>query len=225
MRLDYYFAGDLFDHKDLIGNHLLADSVMRGSGGIYRALLPQSGECEVRPDALEIRDADYELLLHARLALFNFDGPDLDSGTVAEFMAARMLDIPSLLLRTDFRSGGDQMSGGSSSEAQQRRDPWNLMCSGYPRTRVLIYPAMTRYQKVFQGENELENALKSFYGDLAAEIIRSFDELMKIPPLLDTKEKMETAVRMFLSMCGPSLEKRFNERKIQKILSCRFPRG
>ena len=84
---------------------------------------------------------------------------------------------------------------------------------------------MTRYQKVFQGENDLENALKSFYGDLAAEIIRSFDELMKIPPLLDTKEKTETAVRMFLSMCGPSLEKRFNERKIQKILSCRFPRG
>ena len=29
---------------------------------------------------------------------------------------------------------------------QERGDPWNLMCSGYPRTRIVSLNAMSWYQ-------------------------------------------------------------------------------
>ena len=65
--------------------------------------------------AQDIRDKDIVTLISCDLALFNFDGPELDSGTVTEFMFAKFADIPSLLLRTDFRRGGDQGSGSLES--------------------------------------------------------------------------------------------------------------
>jgi len=42
-------------------------------------------------------------LLNCDLALFNFDGPELDLGTVVEFLFAKFADIPALILRMDFR--------------------------------------------------------------------------------------------------------------------------
>ena len=86
--------------------------------------------------AQDIRDIDIVTLIGCDLALFNFDGPELDSGTVTEFMFAKFADIPSLLLRTDFRRGGDQ-----------GEDPWNLMMSFYPRTRTLCLNSMEIYKK------------------------------------------------------------------------------
>lgn len=54
-------------------------------------------------DLKQVHDCD--------LALFNFDGTELDSGTVVEFMYAKFLDKPSVILLSDFRSGGDQQRG------------------------------------------------------------------------------------------------------------------
>ena len=82
MSIHYYFAGSLFCHKDVIGNHLLAESICENSEGKYLAKLPQREENQLRPSPLEIRDNDYRMLLESQLALFNFDGSDLDSGTV-----------------------------------------------------------------------------------------------------------------------------------------------
>ena len=62
--LKIYFAGDLFDSKDLAGNLLMADAVEQLSGGRYKVMLPQDGECEViERTSQSIRDADFELLL------------------------------------------------------------------------------------------------------------------------------------------------------------------
>jgi len=36
-----YFGGDLFDHKDLIGNAILASYMEKVSGGKYHCYLPQ----------------------------------------------------------------------------------------------------------------------------------------------------------------------------------------
>ena len=36
-----YFAGDLFNHKDLTGNLLLAESIESKSSGRYICVLPQ----------------------------------------------------------------------------------------------------------------------------------------------------------------------------------------
>ena len=117
-----YFAGDLFDHKHLAGNELLAGAIDRVSDGRYACVLPQDLEQSSNRMA-DIRNQDLRQVMACDLGLFNFDGADLDSGTVVEFMMAKFLDIPSVLLRSDFRASGDQERDG---------DDWNLMCSFYP---------------------------------------------------------------------------------------------
>ena len=102
-----YHAGDLFDFKHLSGNRLLSDAVQKVSHGFYQTILPQDTEGNQLRNT-SIRNGDLELVMSCHLALFNFDGTDLDSGTVVEFMITKMLDIPCVLLRTDFRNAGDQ---------------------------------------------------------------------------------------------------------------------
>ena len=87
---------------------------------------------------VDIRNQDLMQVMACDLGLFNFDGTDLDSGTVVEFMMAKMLDIPSVLLRSDFRASGDQ---------EREGDDWNLMCSFYPRSRKVQFNAMAWYQE------------------------------------------------------------------------------
>jgi nucleoside 2-deoxyribosyltransferase len=117
-----YFAGELFNAKHLIGNSALAAAIERQSNGEFICRLPQTLE-QRSTSAQQIRDQDLETLIDSDVAIFNFDGTEIDSGTVVEFMVAKFADIPSLLLRTDFRRGGDQ-----------GEEPWNQMMSFYPRT-------------------------------------------------------------------------------------------
>ena len=101
-----YFAGALFNHKDLLGNAALAESIYRVSNGRFRCALPQNFENRKFSPKM-IRDEDITNLIQCDLAVFHSDGSELDSGTGVEFMFAKFADIPSLILRTDFRGGGD----------------------------------------------------------------------------------------------------------------------
>ena len=96
-----YFAGELFNAKHLIGNSALAAAIERQSKGEFICRLPQALE-QRSNSAWQIRDQDLETLIDCEIAIFNFDGTEVDSGTVVEFMVAKFADIPSLLLRTDF---------------------------------------------------------------------------------------------------------------------------
>ena len=132
-----YFAGELFSSKHLVGNAYLAEAVHEKSHGRYLCRLPQ--DFEVRShEPRRIRDKDIRSLLECDLALFNFDGPELDSGTVVEFMFAKFADIPCVVLRSDFRAAGDQPPGG---------DPWNLMVSFYPRSVSVPVNSLLLYKK------------------------------------------------------------------------------
>ncbi|MEY4488049.1 MAG: hypothetical protein RIQ79_557 [Verrucomicrobiota bacterium] len=134
--LTVYFAGELFSAKHLIGNAYLAEAIHAASHGRYLCRLPQDFELRGTHPQL-IRDKDIRSLLDCDFALFNFDGPELDSGTVVEFMFAKFADIPSVILRSDFRSAGDQPGG----------DPWNLMASFYPRTISVPVHSIALYKK------------------------------------------------------------------------------
>lgn len=159
--LEIYFAGDLFDAKDLGGNLLLADAIEKISNGKFKVMLPQAGECEVvNRTSQSIRNADFRLLYSCDLIVANFDGTDLDSGTVVEYCFAKMLDMPAVLLRTDFRNAGD----GDLPDGE----PWNLMCSHYPRTEVRHINAMERYHR-FAGCKRGE-LLKEFYNSIAQDV-------------------------------------------------------
>ena len=173
--LKIYFAGDLFDAKDLGGNLMLAKAIEERSSGRYQVMLPQDGESEVKKrTSRSIRDADFKLLYSCDLIVANFDGCDLDSGTVVEFCFAKMLDIPAVLLRTDFRNAGD----GDLPDGE----PWNLMCSHYPRTEVLHLNAMLCYHRFKTADTA--SFLNNFYNFIAQEICAKLDKVTALPSWL-----------------------------------------
>ena len=187
----YYFAGGLFDHKELIGNKLLADAIADVSAGRWEALLPQNEENQLRDDPKSIRDNDFQMVLKSDAALFNFDGTELDSGTVAEFMAARFIDLPCVVLRSDFRKAGDQNIDGEA---------WNLMLSGYPGTVTLSFDSMNEYQRAFRGKETFE-ALKCFYTEMAEKIVAALDEVYGRKPVL-SKADAAVARDILKRSCG-----------------------
>jgi nucleoside 2-deoxyribosyltransferase len=164
-----YFAGELFAAKHLIGNSALAAAIEQQSAAEFICRLPQT--LEQRSDsARQIRDQDLETLIECDLAIFNFDGPEIDSGTVVEFMVAKFADIPSLLLRTDFRKGGDQ-----------REDPWNLMMSFYPRTRSCVLDCMILYKEALAKGDNYHGASSSMIEKVAQRAVEELHLLLKAP--------------------------------------------
>ena len=213
--LKIYFAGDLFDHKDLAGNLLLADAIEKYSGGRYQILLPQDGECEVENRTSQsIRDEDFRLLFNCDLIVANFDGTDLDSGTVVEFCFAKMMDMPALLLRTDFRDSGDHTLPDG--------EPWNLMCSHYPRTSVLHLNAMMLYHQHRSGSRK--EFLENYYADLAGQITDELDKLVRVPSWLKNAD-LAKQFQMTLYSIGGSVASFFPEAEQKKLVEQKIASG
>ncbi len=168
-----YFAGELFSLKHLLGNAALAEAIHVASSGKYISLLPQSLE-QRETTTKAIRNQDISTLINCDLGLFNFDGDEIDSGTVVEYMIAKFLDIPTVILRTDFRSGGDQREG----------DPWNLMMSFYPRTKVITYDGLQLYQQQLETTSCSVEACNKAISKVAADVVEAFAEVQNEPPVL-----------------------------------------
>ena len=175
-----YFAGPLFDHKDLIGNAILSTYIDKVSEGKYRCIAPQNLE-QATDKLVDIRNQDLSYVLACDLAIFNFDGTELSSGTVVEFLYAKLLDVPSVIIRSDFRGGGDQDREG---------DRWNLMASFYPRTRKLEFNSMEWYQRERKvssdGDGEFD-AADSLYRKIASLVIAELNAVIEETPLLSTE--------------------------------------
>jgi nucleoside 2-deoxyribosyltransferase len=155
-----YFGGELFSLKHLIGNAWLAEAIYEKSHGRFRCVLPQDFVPPGR-SARTVRDQSLRALVSCDLALFNFDGPDLDSGTVVEFMVAKFADLPTVLVRSDVRHGGDSRSA-----------PWNLMATGFPRTATVLAPSLPQYRSRAQ-RRRLDDALRlaGQHGSAAAQLV------------------------------------------------------
>ena len=143
-----YFGGGLFSHKDIIGNSMLADAIRTVSNGKFRCLLPQNFEIRGKTTQ-EIRDYDIANLLECDAAIFNYDGAELDSGTVVEYMFAKFADIPSVLVRSDFRSGGDCIDMGTGKML-----PWNLMTAFFPRTEYVVVNSAEYYKSFSSAQKD-----------------------------------------------------------------------
>ena len=170
-----YFAGPLFDQKDLAGNALLGYQIHEQSGGRYQCILPQDLEQRgIGP--MGIRDQDLKAVMECDLALFNFDGSELDSGTVVEYVYAKMLDIPAVILRTDFRHGGDQ---------RPDMDPWNLMVSFFPRTRIRHLNGMSWYQQSLGEGGDAAAVAARYHRRIAGEVVKLLDEVRGDSPVME----------------------------------------
>ena len=83
-------------------------------------------------------------MMNADIGIFAFDGTELDSGSVVEFMGAKFLDKPCVVYRTDFRGGSGEESS-TMRDVTNERNKWNLMVSFYPRTKTLYWNGMIEY--------------------------------------------------------------------------------
>ena len=198
-----YWAGGLFDLKDLIGNRMLADAFERQAAGRWHAVLPQeNGSNGARGDS--IRDDDLEQLFSSDAVVANFDGADLDSGTVVEFCFAKFLDLPTVLLRTDFRNNND---------AATCPDPWNLMCSGFPRTEVVLCNAM---------KESVSLDFVSMTKTLGQLIVQALDRCAAMPPVASSPETAFAAFRHAVHSAGGTMPSRFPDERIRAIVAARY---
>lgn len=209
-----YFAGDLFDHKHIVGNALLGQKIEQLSNGKYRVHLPQDKEL-IADRSTAIRDSDLQNLLSSDVAVFNFDGTDLDSGTVVEFCYAKMCDIPSVLFRSDFRIAGDQSEEG---------DPWNVMASGYPRTKKVCVNALNLYRE--SKKEKVVEQIDFFHTKLAILIIDALDDVCKIPSLFEgSKEKAKSVYQWAIKSAGGTLSTLLPETDLNNIIDRKSQNG
>ena len=209
-----YFAGDLFNHKDLIGNLLLSEAIEKNSAGRFVCVVPQHLEQSTNR-SIDIRNNDLSEVVKADLILLNFDGTELDSGTVIEFLFAKALDIPAVILRSDFRSAGDQ----------ERGDPWNLMCSGYPRTRTVSLNAMSWYQEAWNKGGGTSAILDRFYRKLSKKINAELDLVLKEPSVFDNEKMLSNVYEWALRFPGNGFSDLFSKEDLLNLLTSKQNKG
>jgi nucleoside 2-deoxyribosyltransferase len=215
----FYLAGDLFNYRMLAGNAWIAQHIMNQStpGEKWKVLLPQLVEPRDQSGAA-IRNADLELLIKADAAVFIFDGLELDSGIVAEYIFAKMCDIPSVLVRTDLRGCGEHPEC-----------PWNLMLGFYPRCHIVKLNAMDLYKKsVGQAEegrdSNVDNPLTGLdevgkaIGGRIAEALNVVSKERPVMPAHLRKSVYEW-VRLFP---GSGFEGLVSARQLDEVLARRF---
>ncbi len=181
--LNVFFSGEVFNLKHIIGNAYLAEAIYEKSHGKYLCALPQDFDPRGTA-ARSVRDHHIRTLIACDLALFNFDGPDLDSGTVAEFMLAKFADIPAVVLRSDRRGAND------------RAWPWNPMANYYPRTVILGLDGLAAYKATFKKRKRTVDEVMRLAGlhgsadaqrvcdEVASYIVRGFDRVCEIEPVM-----------------------------------------
>ncbi len=221
-----YLGGELFSLKHLIGNAWLAEAIYEKSHGRYRCLLPQDIVPRRRGGGRAIRDQDLRALIACDLGLFNYDGPELDSGTVVEFMLAKFADIPSVLLRTDIRNAGDF-----------RDEPWNLMTSYFPRTATVVAPSLFDYRTTLKRRHPRLDDVMRLAGQhssadaqlvcerIAMLCVRALDRVLAMEPVMPKHLREEAYLWLALLPGLRGKEKtlrkefeRYLERKVERDL-------
>jgi hypothetical protein len=182
-QLTVYFSGEMYCLSHLIGNAYLAEAIYEKSHGRYLCALPQDLEPNGRrPRA--IRDQGIKTLIGCDLALFIFEGPAIDAATAIEFMFAKFADIPSAILRSDLRRGGDGTH------------PWTLMASHFPRTVNVILDSLESYKAILKRRHRKMDEVLRLAGQhgsadaqrmcdaIAAACVRAFDRVREIEPVM-----------------------------------------
>lgn len=165
-----YFAAALFTMQEIIGNDLVCRAIVEESNGQYTCVLPQHQLVELQHlDQLAIRNSDLNLLLSTDVVLLNFNGLELDSGVVVEFMVSKFADLPAVILRTDFR---------------RPEEFWNLMASFWPRTEIVTLDAAQLYHLEAMRDPE------QFAKQVAIRLVQAINRALNLPPTtIDTTQR------------------------------------
>jgi len=170
-----YSAGGLFTQDELGSNVMIKEAVWRLSDGKFQVFLPQSREIrELDQPNIEafIRNTDLLEVVKADIILTRFDGLELDSGTVVEYMMAKFLGKPTVILRSDFRS----------ISFLPTVEPYNLMVKNWPRTVDIHLNSYRIWAELFAAERQAHGDSESLQGLMSAELVtlqKSVDEVAK----------------------------------------------
>lgn len=217
-----YFASELFSLKHLIGNAYLGEAIYEKSHGKYLCQLPQDFEPR-GSNAQAVRDQDIRMLVASDLALFNFDGAELDSGTVIEFMFAKFADIPSVILRSDLRQGGDST------------DPWNLMASFYPRTVNVRVNSLAAYKTLMRRRHKNPDEVirlaaqhssadaQAMCEQIAASCVRALDRALAMEPVMP-KHLREEVYHWLALMPGLRGKEKILRKEFERCLEAKVER-
>ena len=170
-----YTAGGLFTQDELATNIMIKEAVWRLSNGKFQLFLPQSRELqELDQTDLEayIRNTDLLEVVKADILLARFDGLELDSGTVVEYMMAKFLGKPTVILRSDFRS----------VSFLPLCEPYNSMVKNWSRTIEIHLNSFGIWAELFSAERLAHSDSESLQGSMNAEIgtlQKSVDEVAK----------------------------------------------
>jgi nucleoside 2-deoxyribosyltransferase len=170
-----YSAGGLFTQDELGTNVMIKEAVWRLSSGKFQIFLPQSREIqELDQPNIEafIRNTDLLEVVKADIILARFDGLELDSGTVVEYMMAKFLGKPTVILRSDFRS----------VSFLPLVEPYNLMVKNWPRTVDIHLNSYRIWAELFAEERQGSGDSEPLQGMLKAELgtlRKSVDEVAK----------------------------------------------
>jgi nucleoside 2-deoxyribosyltransferase len=222
--LNVFFAGELFNLKDLIGNAYLAEAIYEKSHGRFLCQLPQDFDPRGTTPRT-IRDHHVRSLVGCDLALFSFDGPDLDSGTVVEFMIAKFADIPAVILRSDRRGAGGRLP------------QWTLMANHYPRTAIVSIDGLGAYKAILKKRHRRLDEVIRLAGqhssadaqrmcdEVAAAVVRALDRVREAEPVMPRhlREEVYNWISLMPGLRGKekALRKEFEnhlERKVQRDL-------
>jgi nucleoside 2-deoxyribosyltransferase len=222
--LNVFFAGELFNLKDLIGNAYLAEAIYEKSHGRYLCQLPQDFDPRGTTPRT-IRDHHVRSLVGCDLALFSFDGPDLDSGTVVEFMIAKFADIPAVILRSDRRGAGGRLP------------QWTLMANHYPRTAIVSIDGLGAYKAILKRRHRRLDEVIRLAGqhssadaqrmcdEVAAAVVRALDRVREAEPVMPRhlREEVYNWISLMPGLRGKekALRREFEnhlERKVQRDL-------
>ncbi len=219
-----YAAGGMFTQHELTTNVLIKESVWRASNGKFELVLPQSKELRDldRSDiAVIIRNGDLLQVVKADIFLARFDGLELDAGTVIEFMLAKNLGKPTVILRSDSR----RLSSNNLD------DPYNLMVKNWPRTVEIHIDSLMNYiasfadeQRVLSDGGKVETTIKAEFNvvqkgvdEISRKIIAGFESVLAMNspyPL----EYQVTVYKILRYSPGGGFEQLLTEEDLDKII-------
>lgn len=219
-----YTAGGLFTPDELATNTFLKEAIWRLSKGKFQLFLPQSREIQEldNPDIeAYIRNTDLLEVVKADIILARFDGLELESGTVVEYMTAKFLGKPTVLLRSDFR----RVNFGNFCE------PYNLMVKNWPRTVEVQINSFVLWAEVFDKVRQTLSDRDTMQGMMKAELDtaqKSIDEIAKLVIgglesvlMLETPyppEYQELAYQTFRSCPGSGFDQLLTANELDELI-------
>ena len=218
-----YTAGSIFTQHDLLANVHIKKSVWRQSNGRFELVLPQSKELRDldRADlAAHIRNLDLAQVLGSDAFLARFDGLEPDAGVVVEFMLAKFVAKPTVILRSDSRRSVDGLD-----------EPYNLMLKNWPRSVEVRFDSIMKYAGWFaeeRGNLTIEGTVQAGMeaefrtvqrgvDEIARGIIQALHAVLELPSPYPP-EYREIVYRAARHLPGAGFDQLVSEQELDRLL-------